>query len=644
MHSVFKDLRYAVRSLSKRRSFTVIAVVTLALGIGANTAIFSVLDAVLFRPLPYVEADRIVRIDETEGRGGMGVSPPNLLDFQRQNHAFESIAGYSGSNFILTGAGEPLRLQSVVISHNLFSVLRINPFLGRSFTADDERPGADQVAVISFRLWQRRFGEDRELLRHQITLDGKNYWVVGVMPPEFEFPIQPETVDVWTLLQPPGDMTQLRGAHYLDVVGRMKPGVSLSQAHADIEVIASRLAQQFPKFVSGKITLVPLKQDLVGRSRPYLLMLAGAAFFVFLIAIANVTSLMLARAAERRKEIALRTTLGATKLRIVRQLLTESIMLSLLGGITGIFLAQWVTDYLVAIAPGELPRLQSTRVDGRVLLFALATSVFTGLILGLVPAWRTSVHDLQATLKEGESRSAGAPRQGLRKALVVGQVTLTLVLLCGAGLLIRTLWKLNSVDPGFDSEKVLVAEVVLPKTKYPDATRQTLFFQQLIERIKALPDVESAGGTSNLPLSGTNMVFLASVEGSTFPASFRAVSPDYFRTMHIPLREGRWLEDRDTASSRSVVVINETMARRISTNEPVLGKKIKHGFKDQVAEIVGVVGDVKYAGLDQEAKPEMYAPFSQRPWPFMRVVVRSKSDPGTLVTALRDATKAIDKD
>lgn len=648
METIIKDIRYGIRGLIKRPGFTTVAVLTLALGIGANSAIFSVLNAVLLRPLPYADADRIVRIEETEGKGGMGVSPPNLLDFQQQNQTFESIAGYARGSFILTGAGEPLRVQSCEISADLFSVLGVKPLIGRSFLAADERPGQDRFALISHGLWQSRFGGNQALLNQQITLDGLSYTVAGVMPNGFEFPIQSERVEIWTPLEQPEDLAQLRGAHYLDVVGRIKTGVSLAQARADLDAIASRIAQQYPKEVSGKTTVVPLKQDLVGQSQPYLLMLAGAALLVLLIAVANVASLTLARAAERQKEIALRTALGASKSRIVRQLLTESLILSFVGGLAGVTLAGWSTGLLAAIAPGDLPRFQSIYVDGRVLLFALGLSVISGILLGLIPAWRSANADLQVRLKEGETRSASAPRQALRKALVVSEVTLALVLLCGAGLLIRTLWKLNSVNPGFDPDNVLVGELVLPTTKYRDAGRQTIFFQQLIERIKASPGIESVGGTSSLPLSGTNMVFFASVEGranSTLPASFRSVSPDYFRTMRIPLLKGRWFEDRDTAQSQPVVVINETMARQISPNyEEALGKRIKHGFKNQVAEVVGVIGDVKYAGLDQQTRPEMYAPFAQRAWPFMRIVARSNSDPSLVAAAIREAVRAIDPD
>ena len=645
METIIKDIRYGVRSLLKRPGFTAVAVFTLALGIGANSAIFSVLNAVLLRPLPYVDPDRIVHIEETEGQVGIGVSPPNLLDFQQQNNTFESVAGYTGGSFILTGAGEPLRVQSCAISSDLFSVVGVKPLIGRSFSVEDEKPGQARTALISYGLWQRRFGGDQALLQKQITLDSDSYTVVGVMPSGFEFPIQSEPVEVWTPLEQPEDLAQLRSAHYVDVVGRLKPNITLHQAHADLEIIATRIAQQYPKEVSGKTTVVTLKKDLVGRAQPYLLMLGGAALLVLLIAIANVASLALARAAERQKEIALRTALGASKSRVVRQLLTESLILSIAGGLAGITLAAWSTDFLIAIAPGDLPRLQSTQVDARVLLFALATSIITGILLGLIPAWRAANPDLQKSLKEGETRSASAPRQALRKALVVSEVTLALVLLCGAGLLIRTLWKLNSVNPGFDPDKVLVAELVLPKTKYPDAGKQTLFFQQLIARIKSTPGVESAGGTSNLPLSGTDMVFMASVEDHTFPASFRAVSEDYFRTMRIPLLKGRWFDDHDTAESQPVVMINETMARQLApNNEEVLGKRIKHGFKRPVAEVVGVIGDVKYAGLDQQTKPEMYVPFAQRSWPFMRIVARTKSDPSLVVGAIREALKAIDKD
>jgi len=405
METIIKDIRYGIRGLSKRPAFTVVAVLTLALGIGANSAIFSVLNAVLLRPLPYADPDRIVRIDETEGKGGMGVSPPNLLDFQQQNQTFESVAGYTGGSFILTGAGEPLRLESCAVSAALFSVLQVKPLIGRSFSTADERPGQDRVALISYGLWQQRFGGDHALLGNQITLDGLNYTVAGVMPNGFEFPIQAERVEVWTPLEQPEDLAQLRGAHYLDVVGRMKTGVSLVQARADVETIASRIAQQYPKEVSGKITVVPLKEYLVGQARPYLLMLAGAALLVLLIAIANVASLTLARAAERQKEIALRTALGASKSRVVRQLLTESLILSFVGGLAGVMLAVWCTGFLTAIAPGDLPRLQSAYVDGRVLLFALAISVISGILLGLIPAWRSANANLQTHLKK-ERREA----------------------------------------------------------------------------------------------------------------------------------------------------------------------------------------------------------------------------------------------
>ena len=646
METIIKDVRYGIRGLRKRPGFTIVAVLTLALGIGANSAIFSVLNAVLLRPLPYANADRIVRIDETEGKGRMGVSPPNLLDFQQQNQTFESVAGYTAGSFILTGAGEPLRVQSSAISADLFSVVGVKPLIGRSFSKTDEKPEQARVALISYGLWQRRFGGDHALLDKQITLDGLSYTVVGVMPNDFEFPIQPERAEIWTPLEQPEDLAQLRSAHYLDVVGRLKPNVSLAQARADIETIASRIAQQYPNELSGKPIVVPLKEDLVGQARPYLLMLAGAVLLVLLIAVANVASLTLARAAERQKEIALRTALGASKARVVRQLLTESLLLSFAGGLAGLTLAGWGTGFLAAIAPGDLPRLQSAHVDGRVLLFALAVSAVSGILLGLIPAWRSTKADIQLQLKEGETRSASAPRQALRKALVVSEVTLALVLLCGAGLLIRTLWKLNSVNPGFDPDNVMVAELVLPQTKYPDAKRQTIFFQQLIERIKASPAIESAGGTNNLPLGGTKMMFVASIEGRpNLPASFSAVSNDYFRTMRIPLLKGRWFDDHDTAQSQPVVVINETMARQISPNyEEALGKHVKHGFKNQVTEVIGVIGDVKYAGLDQQTKPEMYAPSAQRPWPFMRIVARSKSDSSVAAAAIREAVRAIDKD
>ncbi|HZE69969.1 MAG TPA: ABC transporter permease [Pyrinomonadaceae bacterium] len=646
METFIKDLRYALRMLRKNPGFTLVAVATLALGIGANTAIFSVLYAVLLSPLPYPQADRIVRINETEGEGGMGVSPPNFFDFQQQNQTLESLAAFSSGSFILTGASEPQRIEAAEVTHSLSAVLKVNPLLGRPFSEEDEREGQNHVCILSYGLWNRRFGADPALVGKDLTLDGKTYSVIGVMPRDFEFPIQSDRVEIWVPLSLPSDLSQLRGAHYLDVIGRIKTGVSVAQVHFDLESIAARIARQFPKLVSGKTTVVPLKKDLVGEIQPYLLMLAGAAGLVLLIATANVASLMLARAAERQKEVALRSALGATRSRLLRQLLAESLMLSLAGGIAGTLLAAWGTDLLLSIAPSDVPRLQTAQLNVWVLGFALLVSFVTGVLFGLVPAWRSSSPELHSTLKEGEGRSALAPRQKLRKALVISEVTLALVLLCGAGLLIKSLWRLNAVRPGFDPEKLLVAEVVLPKTKYPDDTRQSAFFQQLIDRLKSLPDVVSVGGTSNLPLSGTNMVFLAAVEGmnAEFPASYRSITPDYFQTMGIPLLKGRAIDDRDKASSPSVIVINETMARQISPAGEAIGKHIKHGFKNQIAEVVGVVGDVKYAGLDKESKPEMYAPLSQKPWPFLRIVVRAKIDPINLAAAVRREVQTLDKD
>jgi predicted permease len=645
MITILKDIRYGIRSLLKRPGFAAVALITLALGIGTNTAIFSVVNAVLLQPLPYLNEDRLVRIDETEESGGMGISPPNLLDFQQQNSSFDGIAAYAGGSFILTGGTEPVRVQAMDVTPNLFSVLGVQPFAGRTFSEDDLRERQSQVVVISYGLWQRHFGGDRNVIGHDITLDDKSYSLIGIMPRDFEFPIQEERVEMWAPLVFAEDLTQMRGAHYLDAVGRLKPNVTAQQAVADLNTIAQRIAQQYPKLVSGKTSVVSLKQDLVGGVRRYLFILAGAVMFVFLIAAANVTSLMLARAAERQNEIAVRMALGATRLRLLKQLLTEGLTLSILGGAAGVVLALWSLDFLLAIAPGDLPRLQSVRVDWLVLCFALVISMICGVLLAFAPALRSSSLDLNSTLKESGGRSAFAPRQSLRKGLVVVEISLAFVLLTGAGLLVRTLWKLNSINPGFGSQGVLVAEIQLPKSRYGDDVSRTAFFQELIERIRAVPGVESAGGTSNLPLSGTNMVFIASVEGQqdSFPASFRSISADYLRTMQIPLLKGRWFDGKESASTQRVVLINETMARQISQDGDALGKRIKHGFKQQVAEVVGVVGDVKYAGLDRPSKPEMYAPFAQQPWPFMRIALRTSGDPAALSAAVRREVHAIDK-
>jgi putative ABC transport system permease protein len=538
MATLWQDVKYGIRVLRTSPGFTAVTIQTLALGIGINAAIFSVLHAVLLRPLPYEDADRVVRIDETSGRGGIGVSPPNFRDFQKQNRSFEQVGAYTGNNFVLTGSAEPMRVEGLKVSHNLLSLLGVRPLLGRSFLPEEEWPGQDQVAIVAHSLWQRRFNGDAGLVGRNILLDSRSYLVVGVMPLEFEFPIQAERIEIWTPLSLPADAANLRGAHYLDVIGRLKKNVSLVQAHADLEMIADRLARQFPKFVPGKMIVVRLKQDLVGNVETSLMILAGAMILVLLIATANVASLFLARAAARRREVAVRMALGASRARLVRQLLTESFLLSLLGGMAGILFALWGTEILVAIGPADVPRLRTAQVDGWVLLFALIASLGTGVMVGVAPALPASMSGLHSDLKEAGTRGTTAPRQPLRKMLVL---TLALVLWCGAGLLIKTLWKLNSVHPGFDPKDALVAEVVLPESKYRDGEQQAAFFGRLLELIKALPRVDSAGATTNLPLSGTNMVFMVSIEGrpdSASKASFRAISPDYFRAMRIPLSQG----------------------------------------------------------------------------------------------------------
>jgi putative ABC transport system permease protein len=666
METLFQDLRYAFRMLLKRPGFTAVAVLALALGIGANSAIFSVVNGVVLRALPYKDPEGLMMVwsllQAPAGSQEFPVSAADFTDWRDQNQVFEQIAAFHSQPFNITGAGEPEFLGGVRASANLFSLLGIEAKLGRTFLPEEDQPGAGHVVIISHGLWERRFGSDPNIIGQKLTLNDEPYTVVGVMPPGFQFPRKgempagyqfPRQADLYTPLAWTPNQIGNRGREFLAVIARLKPGVTVAQASADMDGIAERLKQQYPQFNANKeVVIVPLHQQVVSKVRTALLVLLGAVGFVLLIACANVANLLLARAASRQKEIAIRTALGASRSRVIRQLLTESMLLSLTGGTLGLLLSMWGVDLLTAISPANLPRVDTISVDVRVFAFTLAVSLLTGIIFGLVPAIQASKPDVNEALKEG-GRASSVGHNRFRSVLVVSEVALSLVLLIGAGLMIRSFVHLLNSSPGLKPENVLTLDVGLPRTKYT-GPQQAAFFQQVIERLKSLPGVQSAGAVYPLPLSGAEegMGFgiagrAALAPGEVYSAGPRWVSPDYFNVMGISLLRGRELTERDGSDSPRVVVINEAMAARYFPDEEPIGRRVAF---DQVnkapnwREIVGVVGDVKHLALDSDPKPEMYFPFTQFPSFFMTLVVRTSGDPLNLVAAARSEVLAVKND
>ncbi len=646
MNSLWQDLRYSLRTLWKRPGFALIAVAVLALGIGANTAIFSVVNAVLLRPLPYTDPARLVMLwenDTQEGNDRNPVAPANFADWQKQNGVCAELAYYAqpaGVN--VTSGGEPERLIGAGVAPNIFTLLGAQPLRGRTFSASE---AAGTEVVISYGLWQRRFGGAPNVIGQHLTLDGDSFDVVGVMPPQFQLPEESELW--WANLN--GSLTTMRARHFLRVLGRLKSGVTLAQARADFATIARQLEQQYPDTNAGYgVNVITLQDQFVGSVRPALLVLLGAVAFVLLIACANVANLLLVRAAARQREMAIRAALGAGRLRLVRQLLTESMLLALTGGAAGLLLALWGVDLLAGLGAASIPRAEHIGVDGRVLGFTFLMTLLTGLIFGLVPAWAASKTDVQEALKEGGRGATG--RRGLRGLLVVSELACALVLLTGAGLMIKSFLRLQAVAPGFDPGHVLTMQLSLPESKYAAAPQVAAFYGQLVERVAALPGVRAAGAISRLPLAGDRSTSGLLVEGRPSAAGqqeevhFRVVTSDYFRALNIPLRAGRELGERDKPDAPQVVLINETMAHKYWPGADPIGKRVKLGPNaqgDWIA-IAGVVGDVRNFGLDIDAKPEVYAPYQQSPQGRMRLVLRVNGDPLSLVPAVRAAVRSLD--
>jgi putative ABC transport system permease protein len=656
MENLWKDLLYGARMLAKQPAFTIVVVAALALGIGANTAIFSVVNSILLRPLPYRDPDRLVMVWMDNRRINVDQdihSYANYSDYRDQNQSFEQLAAFNGISVNLVGIGEPERIIGTMASPSLFDVLGVEPLVGRTFSAEEEVPGHDKVVILGYGLWQRRFGGDPDILGHEISLSDVKRTVIGVMPPGFRFPHK--DAELWAPLATDANRKNSRYGFSYQVIGRLKQGVALAQARVDMGAIASHLVEQFPDLEGYGVNLVPLHQQVVGGVRPALLVLLGTVAFVLLIACANVANLLLARAAAREREIAIRTALGSGRWRLIRQLLTESVLLASLGGAAGLLIANWGLKALVALSPEDIPRRDQIGIDFRVLGFTLLVSLLTGLLFGLAPALQASKLDLNESLKEGgRGASGGVAGRRIRNTLVVFEVALSLVLLIGAGLMIKSFVRLQKIDLGFNPDRLLIMNIQLSRSKYQGGS-SAAFFRQLIERVEALPGVESAGAITSVFIEGLPNSSSFTIEGrppvpaaeqDEAPIDF--VTPGYFRTMGIPLLKGRELTEQDGPNSPTVLVINDTFARRFWPGEDPLGKRLKFGPPASDAPwwtIVGVVSDMRRTGLDSAVRCETFISYTQRPFiGFLSLVVRTAPDPRSMATTVRDVVWSMDRD
>jgi predicted permease len=655
-----QDVRYGARMLLKNPGFTVIAVLALALGIGANSAIFSVVNGLLLRPLPYKNPNQLVVIWENATHLGFPKntpSPANFLDWQKQTTVFDGMGAFAERTFNLTGVGEPDRLDGRRVSANLFALLGVQPILGRSFVQEDDKPGT-KVALLNESLWKRRFGSDPAVIGRSLALNGESYTVVGVLPNSVRLPAFGTWRDqVWVPMAFPAEEAAQRGNHFLEVIGRMKPGVTLAQARAEMETITGRLAQQYPEDNTRISSVVnPLHEEIVGNMKPALLILLGAVAFVLLIACANVANLLLARAAARHKEIALRLALGADRVRLTKQLLVESVMLSFLGAAVGLVLAYAGLQVLTRFIPPDVAHAEMITIDAKVLVFTLIVALVTGLIFGLAPASQAAHFNLNDTLKEGGRDSGAGPRgKRLRSALVIAEVAVSFILLIGAGLLINSFMHLRNLDPGFRADHLLALNVDLSEVKYPDTARRTAFFDEVVRRIQALPGVRSVAVAGNLPFTYNGDSMPIGVEGIPDPPPdqwpdviWRTVGPNYFSTMGIPLVRGRDFNDQDTLDTTLGVVISEQTAKHYWPNEDPIGKRLKSGSTTGSSPwrtVIGVVKDVRQNDFVAEPKMQMYFSFRQvRTLMANALVVRTTVDPLSLATSVRNSVWAVDKD
>jgi putative ABC transport system permease protein len=652
------DLRYALRMLVKSPAFSIVAILTLGLAIGANSAIFSVVNAVLLRPLPYPQSEQLVRVFGKQPQLDLAPSSPaNFLEWKEENQVFERIGTYVGQGFNLLGGDKPERVIGARVSADLLQLLRVQPALGRLFTSDEDQEGRGQVVILSHDFWRSRFGGDANTVRQTITLNDRPYTVVGVMPAGFAFPST--RTQVWVPVAFNAAERNTRDTNFIDVIARLKPGVSIEQARANMNAVAQSQAERYPKTNTGiEVQVVSLQEHAVGDVRPMLVVLLGAVAFVLLIACANVANLLLARAAARQREMAIRGALGASRSRVVRLLLTESVLLAVVGGALGLVLAIWSLDLLVSLKPANLPRLAEIGVNRTVFLFTLTVSVVTGLLFGVAPALQVSKMDLNEGLKEGSRGGSDSPRRHrIRALLVVSEVALSLVLLVGAGLMIRSFSRLLAVDPGFKADHVLTAFVSLPASKYPRREEQTAFFDRLLERLRNVPSVSAAGLVTDIPLYGGSSTGFdvegrpPAAPGQRAMTDYRVINADYFAAMGMKLVKGRAFTRYDTGDAPGVVIINETLAARFFAGEDPIGRRLDlSGEPRDLREIVGVVGDVRNYGVDEEVKPEVYVPFLQSAPEYLSgvvsaltIVVRSTIEPAALGAALREQVQALDK-
>jgi putative ABC transport system permease protein len=660
MKTLLQDLRYAVRTMLNKPGFTLIAVITLALGIGGSTAIFTVVDAALLRGLPYRSPDRLYHLFESTPQKEFAqreFSYPDFQDYQ-QNQVLEGLAAYTGGGGIMSGRGEPERVFAPAVTANFFSVLGVEPVIGRTFQTGEDKPGAPRVTVLTYGMWQRRFGGDPGILGQSLTINGDPYTVVGVLPANFQFAMR--NADLWRPYQPTDAQLTRRFMHGTNLIGRLKDGVSPEQAQTQLAVIAKRIEQENAESHAGTgLKLVALQEQVVGQVKPILFVLLAAVGFVLLIACANVASLLLTRSLSRQKEVAIRAALGASRWRVIRQLLTESLLLSLVGGAAGLLVAYWGVRGSVTVLPDSqlnaLPFLRSLQIDSGILAFSFGLSLLTGLIFGLAPALQSSRLDLNEVLKEGGRSTAGGSGHSLRSALVTTEIALAVVLLVGAGLMMKSLLRLVQSDVGFNPQNVLTMTVVLPTAKYTDANKQVEFFDQLKQRVQSLPGVAGTGTVDNLPLNGGNTTRFY-VDGDPVPppgqaieANFRIVDESYFQTLGVPLIAGRLFDGRDTANpnpnATGVVIIGKTVADRIFAGRDPIGRQLKFpSFNGPGVVIVGVVGNVKIAGLDEALKPVLYYPFRQSPSTGTNLVVRTNTDPTALAAAIRNETNSLEPD
>lgn len=653
MEGLIQDLKFALRGLIRRPAFTVIAVVTLALGIGSSTAIFSVVDAAMIKGLPYQEPDRLYHMWERTSQKDFDQREFSYPDYQDylQNKVVD-IAAYTGGGTILNGNGTSERVFAPRVSANFFSVLGVTPIKGRTFQAGEDKQGGARLTVLTYPFWQSHFGGNENIVGQQLNLAGESYTIIGVLPQTFQFAMRP--ADLFLPYQPTQNQLTRRGMHGTNLIARLKPGVTAAQAQSELSVIASNITQQFQESHTGStLKLIPLQEQVIGQVKPILMLLVAAVGLVLLITCANVASLLLTRSLARQKEVAIRAALGASRWRVVRQLLTESVVLSLVGGVAGLFLAYLGTGALIGMLPqnqiAALPFLANLHVDGRMLVFSVALSVVTGMIFGLAPALQSSRPELTGVLKEGGRNASAGSGHRLRTALVVSEIALAVVLLVGSGLLLKSLFRLLQTSPGFNPQNILTMTVVLPPQRYADANTQVLFNDQLCERVAAVPGSTSVGTIDILPLQPGNTTSVY-IDGEPVPppgqepeANVRVISDNYFQTLQVPLIEGRPFDSRDKPNDPESVIIGRTMADRLFKGRSAVGRRLRyHSVEAPPMTIVGVVGDVKITGLDQELRPVIYFSFRQNPAVFSNLVVRTNADPTALATSIRSSIQALE--